>query len=93
MVHLSLSCPTCDSSGTFPDAELCTSPRPFHNFVCVWFVSQTRAKPVLDLLQDIVMQSTSKLAKAADVKRSDPSAVYTPFAVSTFNAEMEWSRT
>lgn len=48
---------------------------------------------MLDLVQDIIMQSAGKVAAAATLKANDPTAIYTPHAMDTFNAEMEWANT
>lgn len=48
---------------------------------------------MFDTVQDIVMQSASKLAAAAALKQLDLTATFTPFAMKTFNAEMEWANT
>lgn len=48
---------------------------------------------MLDLVQDIVIQSASKVAAAAALKANDLTAIYTPHAISTLNAEMEWAST
>lgn len=46
---------------------------------------------MLDLVQDIVMQSAARLATAATLKETDPLATFTPFAMTTFNAELQWA--
>ena len=71
----------------------CTCPAPLHVSRVWHIVPQTRSKPVLDFLQDVVMQSASRQAGFAELKIKDPAAVHTPFAVSNLNAEMEWSKT
>lgn len=58
---------------------------------CGWLVLQTRAKPALDLILDIVMQSSARLAAAA--KLGNPTDVFCPFAMTTFNTELEWAKT
>lgn len=44
---------------------------------------------MLDLIQDIVMQSCARLAAAAGL--GGPTNTFCPFAMKTFNAELEWS--
>lgn len=48
---------------------------------------------MLDFVQDVVIDSASKLAAAAALKEHDPTATFTPFAMKTFNAEVEWAKT
>ena len=61
------------------------------NVVFAVCVVQTRSKSVLDLVQDIVMQTTSRLAAAATLKVDDPRATVIPFALATFNSEYTWA--
>ena len=49
--------------------------------------AQVRAQSVLGFLQDIVLQTGRKLNDAANLKKTDPTALITPFATNTFNAE------
>ena len=58
---------------------------------CGWLLSQTRATPALDLIQDIVMQASARLATAANL--GNPTDTCCPFATKTFNAELEWAKT
>ena len=51
---------------------------------------QTRAKPVLHLLEDIVLQTASRLNAAAE--RPGIEDDLTPFAQSKFNLEFKWSQ-
>lgn len=51
--------------------------------------AQARAKSVLGFLQDIVLQTGRRLNDAAMLKKNDTTALITPFATSTFNAEFK----
>ena len=51
---------------------------------------QTRAKPVLNLLEDIVLQTASRFNAAAE--RPGMEDELTPFAQSKFNLEFKWSQ-
>lgn len=57
--------------------------------VLVVFFAQARAQSVLGFLQDIVLQTGRRLNDAANLKKTDPTASITPFATSTFNAELK----
>ena len=55
---------------------------------CVFFSAQTRCKSILGFLNDIVLQTARRLDTAAKLKIDDPAAVFTPFATTTWNLEL-----
>lgn len=46
---------------------------------------------VLGFFHDIIMMMGRRLTDAAKLKHGDPTAVITPFATSTYNAEFKWA--
>eukprot|EP00903_Cladosiphon_okamuranus_P019600 g18026.t1 len=51
------------------------------------WANHAREKTVLGFSHDIVMQTARKLNDSAELKLGDPAAVFTPFAMKTYNTE------
>jgi len=57
--------------------------------VCPVGFAKARCKSVLGFIHDIVLQTARRVDVAANLKKSEPNVLITPFATATFNAEFK----